>query len=122
MSRRKNPVKRPPTYVQRLEERLDALQEELLAVVETSTIRNIDPNRNSGGGMVFIGYAEGGWGPSEPEHEAARMAALRSLRELEPVIRLPFPPPVARVGKALDRFFKLFSGWLLRKKSDRSVP
>jgi rRNA-processing protein FCF1 len=106
----------PPTYVERLQVRLTALEEEVVAVLESSTIRNIDP------GPGFIGFPAWGWGQSDAALEGMRMLALKSLSEVEPLVRLLFPHPVARVGKEIDRVFKLLRGWLRRTKSSHSTP
>jgi hypothetical protein len=49
-------------FVATLAADLDRIGEEIAAVLAQSTIRNTDPNRGSGGGAVFIGFASWGWG------------------------------------------------------------
>jgi hypothetical protein len=76
-----------------------------VTVAEALSVINIDQNRgNYGSGFVVIGSPEWGWGPPTPHLEAARMQALRQLLDVEPLARLLFPHPVARVDKVLDGF------------------
>ncbi|MCA9240220.1 MAG: hypothetical protein KDA37_08475, partial [Planctomycetales bacterium] len=114
-------VGRPPSFAQQLQERLTLIEDQLVAVVESSSIHNIDPNRYDSA-AIFIGFVEWDWGPSDPALEASRMSALRELTEVEPLVRLLFPHPVGRVEKQLNGTFKLLRGWMTRKKPSHSVP
>ncbi|MEV6259106.1 hypothetical protein AB0L97_38390 [Nocardia sp. NPDC051911] len=112
----------PDSYTQRLLTELDHIAAAYNEVLSASRIRNIDPNRGAGGGVVFLGYAKWGWEPSDPALEATRMAVLSRVRDLEPRVRLLFPHPTTQVAKRLDAAFKHLSSWLIRKKGARSVP
>ncbi|MGY2115578.1 PIN domain-containing protein [Nocardia gipuzkoensis] len=112
----------PDSYTQRLLTELDHIAAAYSEVLSASRIRNIDPNRGAGGGVVFLGFAKWGWEPSDPALEATRMAVLSRVRDLEPQVRLLFPHPTTQVAKRLDAAFKHLSSWLIRKKGARSVP
>jgi rRNA-processing protein FCF1 len=113
---------RPDPYVDRLKTRLTALEQKVTEVIDSSTIKNVDPNRRGDGSIFFIGAVRWGWGESDASHERLRMAALAELREAEPIVRLLFPHPVPKVAKKIDNFFGLVETWLLRKGSSHSIP
>jgi hypothetical protein len=108
--------------VQRLDRKLiDLAVGEFVTVAEALSVINIDQNRgNYGSGFVVTGSPKEGWGPSTPHLEAAGMQALRQLLDVEPLVRLLFPHPVARVDKVLDDFFSMTGKWLRRDERDHS--
>lgn len=114
----------PLTYTQRLMGGLDALEAAFAAVLDQSSVRNIDPNRHArNSGVAFFGYPTWGWAPSSPELERDRMALLPKLRDLEIRFRLLFASPTPDVSKRHDDAFKLLTGWLVRPgHNDHSVP
>lgn len=70
----------------------------------------MDPNRNSGGAGVYIGFPKWGWVPSSPDPEAQRMRLLGSLQDWEVLFRLLFPHPTPGVTKRLDGSLGLLQG------------
>ncbi len=111
----------PPTYLDRLRSDLEAIEADFLQILAESEIRNIDPNRRGGGGVIFMGAAQWGWVPSGPELEARRMELLGRVREWEPLLRLLFPHPTPEVTKRLDASLGLLVRWLERSR-DKTVP
>ena len=112
---------RPAKLVDRLLAELDVIEQLSLAVLDQSSIENIDPNR-SGTGIVFAGYARWGWVASAPALEAQRMDVLALVRDWGPRYRLLFPHPMPQVSTSLDDALGLLEDWLVRKGGDRSVP
>lgn len=112
----------PVSYTQRLLVELDGIAADYRKVLDASRIENIDPNRGAGRGVAFIGFAKWGWEPSDPTLQAARMALLTKVRELEPRLRLLFPHPTKEVGKRLTAGFELLSSWLVRTDGVKSIP
>ncbi len=53
----------PETYRDRLLSELRAIEEHFASIIAASTINYTNPNR-AGSGIVFIGAADFGWGPS----------------------------------------------------------
>jgi hypothetical protein len=109
-------------FVATLAADLDRIGEEIAAVLAQSTIRNTDPNRGSGGGAVFIGFASWGWGTDTDERIARRTAVLADysawFERFMLLHRSALPEVVARIKDADD----LLRGWLAREGSDYSVP
>jgi len=102
-----------PSYLGWMLAELDQIEQDYVDVLRRSTIRNIDPNRgDGGGGVVFIGYAKYGWGPSDAALEAARMDLLRRVRDWGPRYRLLFPHPVKTVSARLDGGLGRLETWL----------
>lgn len=112
----------PVAYVDALVVELDSIEADYLVVLEASQIANIDPNRSSGGGMFFLGFAEWGWAPSDPPAEAARMALLGRVREFRPRFKLLFPHPTPEVAERHEDALDLLVRWLERPGGDHSVP
>jgi len=114
---------RRSSYLSRMLAELDQIEQDYAGVIKRSTIHNIDPNRGSrGSGMVFIGYATRGWGPSDAALEADRMDLLRRVRDWGPRYRLLFPHPVPTVSARLDASLELLEAWGVRENGDHSVP
>lgn len=110
------------SYSDALFEELDQIESSIVAVVEASQIVNIDPNRGTSGGVMFLGYATHGWAPSEAPLEASRMAALGQLRDWSPRFELLFPHPTPQVKERHDRQLALLERWLTRPAGDKTVP
>lgn len=113
---------KPTSYLDRLLAELDDIQASYAEVLKASAIINIDPNRRSGAGATFIGFAKWGWAKSDATLEASRMELLRRLREWEPRFRLLFPHPTPVVSKRLDEGIGRLERWLVRKPRERGVP
>lgn len=112
----------PPTYLDRLRAELDGLHGRYRDVLDRSAIRNVDPNRGTSGGVVFVGYARWGWAPSDPEHERDRMALLGAVRSWDVRFRLLFPDPVPTVEKRMETNLGLLQRWLVRTNGAHGVP
>ncbi|GAB33358.1 hypothetical protein GOOTI_063_00290 [Gordonia otitidis NBRC 100426] len=110
------------TYKERLLVELRAIEEQFVSIIDASTINYTNPNR-AGSGIVFIGAADYGWGPSDDALTSKRMALLARLRDWAPRYRLLFPHPTPQVAKTLDGRIKHLESWLTRKKtSEHSIP
>jgi rRNA-processing protein FCF1 len=116
-------ITRPESYVQVLLRQLQGLETAFIAVIETSGIHNVDPNRRyAGSGVAFMGYAKWSWTASEPQHEGARMRLLASLRDWHVRYRLLFAHPTPALTNRLDEAFTTLERWLERPGRDHSVP
>ena len=112
----------PPSYSQRLLNELDGIAASYAEVIAGSTIRYVNPN-NEGGGVYFVGASDYGWGPSDPAHEAARMALLGTVRDWTTRFGLLFRHPVPTVQKRLDDALRHLERWLVRHgRWDHSIP
>lgn len=112
----------PETYRDRLRSELRAIEEHFASIIAASTINYTNPNR-AGSGIVFIGAADFGWGPSDDALTSQRMALLARLRDWAPRYRLLFPHPTPQVAKTLEERIKHLESWLTRKKqSEHSIP
>lgn len=112
----------PPSYLARLLAELDAIEQQYLAVLDQSSIRNVDPNRSGSSGILYVGVSRWGWVASAPVLEAQRMDLLARVRDWGPRYRLLFPHPTPQVSGRLDKSLGLLERWLLRKGRDRSIP
>src|SRR5512146_1183743 len=63
------------SFRERLSTDLDSIETDLHALVETSRIINVDPNRHGDSSIAFVGFAKWGWAPSDDEQ-------LRRRRDL----------------------------------------
>ena len=117
------PSNYPVPYAESLMAELDAIAASYAEVLDRSGIENIDPNRGGGGGVMFVGYPIHGWGASDNELEAMRMALLTRVRDWAQRFRLLFPSPTAQVRTRHDEAFSLLENWLDRGNEGRhSVP
>lgn len=120
------PVTRTPgppgaSYLDRLLAELDSLHKQFQAVLDSSVIKNINPNR-PGSHVTYRGYPAWGWEASDATLEATRMRLLGQLRGWMPRLRLLFPHPTPTVAKRLNDGPAHLERWLTREKGDRSVP
>ncbi|GAA1150274.1 hypothetical protein GCM10009577_86940 [Streptomyces javensis] len=99
------------------------MERDYIAVLDDSEIQYVNPNR-PGDGVIFVGAADWGWGPSTPALEARRMDLLRRLRDWEPRFRLLFPHPTPEAAEKLKEGLEHLERWLVREGtwSDWSVP
>lgn len=110
---------RGTSYLERLLVELDSIHEQFKIVLDSSAIKNIDPNR-SYSGPVFIGYPSWGWETSEPRL-SRRMKLLGQLRDWMPRLRLLFPHPTPTVAERLDDGLAHLERWLTREPGDHSI-
>lgn len=112
----------PESYKDRLLSELRAIEDAYVPILEAYTINYTNPNRQ-GSGIVFIGAADYGWGPSDDALTSQRMTLLARLRNWSPRYQLLFPHPTPQVSKTLDGRIKHLESWLTREKtSERSIP
>lgn len=112
----------PETYKERLLTELRAIEEQFLSIIAASTISYTNPN-HAGSGIVFVGAADYGWGPSDDALTSQRMTLLARLRDWAPRYRLLFPHPTPQVANTLDGRIKHLESWLTREKtSEHSIP
>lgn len=111
----------PPSYLDALLTELDSIEHDIIALLERSEIKYVNPNAD-GGGIYFIGAADFGWG-ADQELEVERMALLRTVREWVPRFELLFPHPTPEVKKRHRAATKLLERWLVRSGgNDHSIP
>lgn len=111
-----------PTYVENLLSELDGLAESYGEVVAASGIDYVNPNRHDTD-IVFLGWADWGWAPSNNHLESSRMGLLRRLRDWVPCFRLLFPHPTPEVANRLDEGIGHLERWLVRDgRSDHDIP
>lgn len=114
-------AKPPPSYAETVRGDLDQIAEDYRGVLSASAIVNVDPN-NWDSSFIFVGAAEWGWVDSDSELDAARMKLLARLRDWWPRFRLLFPHPTSEVERRLDDAYEHLERWLVRKRSDTSIP
>lgn len=95
---------------------LDELADTISGILDTSGIHSTNLPSN------FIGFASHAWDPSGDDLTAARMAALRMLRDWEPRFRLLFPHSTPEVAKRIDKATEHLHRWLQREADDHSIP
>ena len=82
----------PQPSIEALVGDLAAIEARFVEMLGASTVVDTDPNRGHyGSGLVFVGYATWGWGPSDGAGEAARMKLLGLVRGFRPRFQLLFP-------------------------------
>ena len=109
------------TYATRLGQELEDVRVGFLALLDCSTIINVDPNRR-GSGIIFIGAAKWGWAPSDGALTVARMDLLDQYQRWYERYRLLFRTPTPDVRKKLERSDKFVRDWLDRPGRDHSIP
>ena len=110
------------TYTENVIAELDGIAGSYADILNASGIKNVDPNRHGGNGMVFLGYAKWGWTESDDRLEATRMALLRRLRDWAPRYRLLFPHPTPTISKRLTKGIGLLEHWLTRDGREHDIP
>lgn len=110
----------PVPYIDGLINELNDIEADYTAILNGSKIINVHPQ--SGGGMVFIGFAQWGWAPSTEAQQTERMDLLARVKSFKPRFLLLFPSPTPEVAKRHETALKLLSRWLKRPDGDHSVP
>jgi rRNA-processing protein FCF1 len=115
-------VSTPDIYKDRLLAELRRIEEQFVSVIAASTINYTNLNR-AGSGIVFMGAADFGWGPSDDDLTVRRMSLLAQLRDWAPRYRLLFPHPTPQVASKLEGRIGHLESWLTRKRtSEHSIP
>lgn len=104
------------SYTDVLMGELDRIADKFNDILEASSIRPAGLPSNC------IGFAEYRWEPSDGDLTAARMVALRTLRDWEPRFRLLFPHATPEVAGRIDRAIAHMYRWLNRDTDDHSIP
>jgi len=100
---------------------LATLQDRYVALLDQMEIRNTDPNRGSGGGVVFVGYASWGWKPN-PDLVNDRTRLLADLDEWISLFRLIHRGSLPETAKRIEVVESLLRRWLAQEGGDHSVP
>ena len=117
--RRRGPAWEP--FAQRLTRELSELLSGIDALLDISSIRNIDPNRTSHG-IAFLGWPIWGWSPSDDAQTAMRLELLERFRRWRELFNLLFRDPPQDLKKPIDSGLQLIDDWLNRPTGDHSVP
>lgn len=101
----------PPSvasYVDRLRAELSEIRSDMDALLDASTIRNVNPNTPDSS-VVFVGAADWGWGPSDAALSASQMRLAARYHAWFDSLRLLFThptPDVASDMKEVDEFVR----------------
>jgi hypothetical protein len=101
MARVTPPVALPQPYLDRLLAELDTIEQRYHEVLDASAIVDVGLNGRSSD-VIFVGFAEWRWAPSDPHGESMRMDLLAKVRDWGPRYRLLFPHPIPTVAERLD--------------------
>lgn len=109
-------------YSDRLKSELDAIEAEMLAVLDRSSIRYASGSTPDSK-VSAVGVAEWEWGPSNSATIAARMALIRRYDAWHRRLQLLFPYPTREVVGTLTYADQLVRRWLAREGgNDNTVP
>jgi hypothetical protein len=112
----------PEPYLSRLRADLAALQAELLALLDLSTIRYVNPNTRDSD-LYFVGAADWGWAPSDQATSAAQMALLDRYSSWFDRFGLLFPHPTSDVTQRIHETDRFVRRWVERDGTfDHSIP
>ena len=112
----------PESYVTRLRTELAGIASDMDALLDRSTIRNVDPN-TSDSGIFVVGAAKWGWAPSDAETSSLQMRLLARYRSWLERFRLLFPHPTPDLSARIDKADRFVQRWIERDgKWDHSIP
>lgn len=110
------------SYLDRLRAELHEIRSDMDALLDASTIRNVNPN-TADSSVVFVGAADWGWGPSDAAMSASQMRLAARYHAWFDRFRLLFThatPAVASDMKEVDEFVRR---WTERPDTwDHSIP
>jgi Predicted ATPase related to phosphate starvation-inducible protein PhoH len=109
------------TFHDRLKVDLAAIESDLAALLDISTIRYVNPNTYDSP-VVFVGASDYGWGPSDDEQHVARMKLTQDYEAWWARFQTLFAgitPELKKEVAAADRFVR---SWITRKGWDHAVP
>jgi rRNA-processing protein FCF1 len=110
------------SYLERLRTELAEIRADMDALLDASTIRNVNPN-TPGSGIFVLGAADWGWGPSDPVLSATQMRLSAQYRAWFDRFRLLFPHPTPDVSSDINEIDGFVRRWIERPdKWDRSIP
>ena len=108
-------------FAARLVEQLGTLQDRYAALLERTSIRNIDPNRGGSGDVAFIGFASWGWMPNlDTVNERTKL--LADLDDWIGLFRLIHRDALPATVKRIEAAESLLRRWLEQVSGDHSVP
>ena len=112
----------PSSYLDRLRDEVSAIREEMDCLLDRSTIRNVNPNTDDSP-IVFVGAADWGWAPSDPETSALQMRLLARYGSWFDRFRLLFPHPTPEVASKITDTDEFVRRWVSRPETwDHSIP
>lgn len=113
--------RRPPSFAERLGRDLDRIERDLQALIDGSTIENIDPN-DPWSSVAFIGFPTWGWGPSDDAHTRKRMQLIREYDAWWARFRTLFAGITPELLDDLEGADEFARSWITRKDGDHSIP
>ena len=110
------------SYLERLRAELTGIGTDMDAVIDASTIRNVNPN-DARSDVFFVGAADWGWAPSDPDLAAAQMRLLRRYHAWFERFRLLFPHPTPAIALTVEEVDEFMRRWIERPDVfDHSIP
>ncbi len=110
------------SYLERLRSELGEIRADTDALLDASTIRGVNPNRPDAG-VVFLGAADWGWGPSDPTLSAAQMHLTARYQAWFDRFQLLFPHPTPEVASEITSVDEFVRRWAERPGTwDHSIP
>jgi rRNA-processing protein FCF1 len=110
------------SYADRLRDELAGIRNDLDALLERSEIRYVNPN-SPGSGVVFLGAADWGWAPSDPDTSAAQMNLTQRYSSWFDRYRLLFPHPTPDISQKIEHTDTFVRRWATRPNDyDHSIP
>lgn len=101
------------SYLERLSGELAEIRADMNALLDASTIRNVNPN-TPGSDIFVVGAADWGWGPSDPALSAVQMRLAARYRAWFVRFRLLFPHPTPDVTSDIDEVDNFVQSWIER--------
>jgi rRNA maturation endonuclease Nob1 len=115
----------PPSvasYLDRLRAELADIRAEMDALLDASTIRNVNPN-TSDSAVVFVGAADWGWGPSDPALSVSQMRLAARYHAWFDRFGLLFTHPTPDVASDIKEVDEFVRRWTERPGTwDHSIP
>lgn len=110
------------SYIDRLRSELAEIQDDMHALIDGSTIRNVNPNTR-GSSVVFVGAADWGWGPSDADLTAMQMRLAAIYGPWFDRFELLFPHPTPQVAAKLREVHEFTHRWVTRPETwDHAIP
>ena len=113
----------PPTsYLERLRSELGGIRTDMEALIDASTIRYVNPN-DGDSDVFFVGAADWGWGPSDPDVSASQMQLLKRYHAWFERFRLLFSHPTPDVASTIQGVDEFMRRWIERPDTfDHTIP
>jgi hypothetical protein len=111
----------PQTFQSRLAADLEVIESELGALLDISTIRYVNPNRDDSG-VVFLGASDWGWGPSDDAQQLARMKLSEDYDAWWARFQTLFAGITPELKKEVQGADGFIRKWIKRTGWDHSIP